>query len=967
MKTQPISQTSFLCHGLTRTGVLFVQSAVFTVSLFAISIGLQAAEKSTELSANEVMKQAHRSRAVWEDFPGFESQIVIHATDGNFTGTVSADSDFEVTLKLDEKDAPGWILSKLRSVISHRRARPMRDSQFAFVEGHLSASGTHRIAEPKAHAEMLIHQGRIQEIVRKTDSRWLEIANVKQIETAEGQVLPEVTSITYRDPATGQITSNRTNYFSWVQVGEYQLPAHLVTVEVGNDGQRSTREISFSGHKLHNSNPQRAVLHKPLKESLTSFGAAVLEDYLYVFSGHNGDAHGFGRDALSDHFRRIKYDDPNAEWEELAKHDPAQSTALLSDGKYIYRIGGLTFLNRGDEETNFKSTTHFAKYDPSTNKWTDLKQLPEARSSLDAAILGREIYVCGGWNLQGSSSSDAPWHNSILKFNLDHPESGWEVLDGPGYVTRAASVAAHNGKIYLLGGIQQRGFTRKVSIYDPQTGEWSEGPEIKSDSRMAGFATSSFSTGGELYYTGSSGVLYRLNSAGDDWENADRLIFPRMFLRLLPLSNDRLIALGGTVSGLGRTASVESIQLSKKPSGEKIVRWSVPFHGRAKHSQVLALDGVQLYAMGGNASPSPHDFSEEAFVDEAFVFDLSRQNVKPLPKLPIAMQSGSSSIVSQTSEHRSMMIAGGLGFRDGEFGSLNKVLEFDLDGESWNVLPQELPASRSMFHSANFEDAIWYFGGAKAGAERELLSTVLHWWGDDSQISKLPEIEIPTPRRSFGGAILGEEYFMVGGLTAETGIAETVDVFHFKERTWRTITAPKTPRVFPSLVASSGKLYLYGGFTRIDGHFGPATSLEAYDPETDTWTTVTEQITDVGPEMTMLDMNGRLLFYGIDRQQDGIANFVLFDPDPMAVPETVEGMSFSRQRGAANEAKQYAKVLMRKDANKDAQLSREELGKRMNNFFDQADSNKDEVLSLTEIVTSLTEEEEQKENSSEDQ
>ena len=48
-----------------------------------------------------------------------------------------------------------------------------------------------------------------------------------------------------------------------------------------------------------------AQLHKPLPEPLTSFGAAVLGEYLYVFSGHDGDAHGFGKEMLVDHFRRF--------------------------------------------------------------------------------------------------------------------------------------------------------------------------------------------------------------------------------------------------------------------------------------------------------------------------------------------------------------------------------------------------------------------------------------------------------------------------------------------------------------------------------------------------------------------------------------------------------------------------------------------------------------------------------------
>ncbi|MEL7336124.1 MAG: hypothetical protein AAFN70_08000, partial [Planctomycetota bacterium] len=139
-------------------------------------------------------------------------------------------------------------------------------------------------------------------------------------------------------------------------------------------------------------------LHRPLPESLTSFGACVVDEYLYVFSGHSGEAHGFGKDLLVDHFRRIKFDDASAEWEELAMHDSAQSTALVTDGKDIYRIGGLSFLKGdedgdGEEDAIFNSTDHFVRYNIEKNEWTQLAPLPSPRSSLDAAIVGRTIYV----------------------------------------------------------------------------------------------------------------------------------------------------------------------------------------------------------------------------------------------------------------------------------------------------------------------------------------------------------------------------------------------------------------------------------------------------------------------------------------------------------------------------------------------------------------------------------------------
>lgn len=728
----------------------------------------------------------------------------------------------------------------------------------------------------------------------------------------------------------------------------WMLVSALTPVSLASD-----KEGAAKGEATNSTN---ARLHRPLPESLTSFGAAVQGEYLYVFSGHSGEAHGFGKDLLVDHFRRIRFDDPAAEWEELAMHEPAQSVALVSDDEYLYRIAGLSFLNgEGDSETNFNSTTHFARYDVKKNEWTALADLPAPRSSLDAAVLDRCVYVAGGWNLQGSSSRSAPWHEDILCFDLDNPEAGWKSLPGPGYKTRALSVAAHEGKLFVIGGMQERGISKKVSVYDPSTESWHEGPELPADSPMQGFATSSFAVGGQLYVTGNSGVVYRLGE--QDWEVVQRLLFPRMFLRLLPVGEDRLIALGGTGS-IGRTGVVESLSVNPEiAAGVNQANWSVEFGGKAKHSQALALRGGKLYAMGGNASWQAHDFSEKAFVDEAFVFDLGNKTAKALPNMPRALQGSAAVIHSQTSEHSSVLVAGGLGYGGGpkknNLDYLNSVYSFDLESEEWTQSEQELPNPRAMFNATVHEEAIWMFAGS-SGRDQGLAVSILHWWGDESAIAPLHKIEIPTPRRSFGGALLDNHYYLVGGLASGMKIAESVDVFDLTERTWSTIPGPSVPRVFPSLTNCAGKLYLHGGFTRADGHFMPAETLEVYDSESKQWSAI-EGVTGIRSGMSMLNFNDRLLFFGVNEDAEGVADFVIVDPEPQATPEKSEGMSFGRSLGRRDDSKETAKMLLRKDGNKDGMLDREELGSRLADLVAKGDENNDEKLSATEILTALKE------------
>lgn len=735
----------------------------------------------------------------------------------------------------------------------------------------------------------------------------------------------------------------------------------------------TTPSISFAesddGRPALNST---STIHRPLIESLTSFGAAVVGEYLYVFSGHSGDAHGFGKDLLVDHFRRIRFDDPTAHWEELAMHESAQSVALVTDGKDIYRVGGLTFVNEeGEQEALFQSTDDFTRYDIESNTWTELAPLPQPRSSLDVAIVGRTLYAVGGWDLQGKDAAEnAPWHDTMHAFDLDNPDDGWKTLAGPGYKLRAISVAAHDGKLYALGGISPNGFLRKTSVFDPESKQWVAGPEMIEDSPMTGFATSTFAVGGHLYSTGASGIVYRLSDDGQEWQVADRLLFPRIFLRLLPVGDDRLIALGGTGMSAGRTAVVESLKVDPLSSvSEKIIAWTVPYEGQAKHSQTLILDGTNLFAFGGNASWQAHDFSQEAFSKEAFLFDVANQSVERLPDVPFPVQAGAGIVNQQTSEHVSIIVAGGMNFGDTKYHSIDSVLEFDPAAKRWTQPDVELPAARAMSLAVTHNDAIWIFGGSDAGAGDGdgLRDDVLHWWGDQTKLAALPEVKLPHPRRSFGGVCVGDECFLIGGLGEGMTIEPTVDVFHFNDRTWRTAASPATSRVFPSVAVEGSKIFLFGGFSGENGQFEECSSLEVYHSQTNTWETLAESIDGVDASMRLFNMSGRLLFFGIDRESEHQAKFVLYDPDPMAAPQLHEQMSSSFGVEGGSAAEKNAKILMRKDTDKDGKLSIEELGKRMTNFSKAADTDGDSLVSYDEAKAKMVADEQEAKTAEEGQ
>lgn len=297
----------------------------------------------------------------------------------------------------------------------------------------------------------------------------------------------------------------------------------------------------------------------PLPEAVASFGAVVDGGWLYVYSGHTGTEHDHSAENLSHHFVRLKLDGGDA-WENLPMSTPLQGLPLVAHDGKIYRVGGLSARNTTtDDKEDLHSSAEFAVFDPATDKWTSLTPLPEGRSSHNAAVIGDKLYVVGGWRLTGSSKGD--WQTDTLVFDFNDPDAGWQKLPQPPFKRRAIAASQLDGKLVVLGGMNENAkVAREVFLFDPATGKWSEGPKIPG-AGMAGFGVSAWNLDGKLYVSGFRGVVYRLNDAGSEWEEAARLASPRFFHQLVPAGDGGLLAVGGASSD-GHLADIEWLDVT---------------------------------------------------------------------------------------------------------------------------------------------------------------------------------------------------------------------------------------------------------------------------------------------------------------------------------------------------------------------------------------------------------------------
>lgn len=295
-----------------------------------------------------------------------------------------------------------------------------------------------------------------------------------------------------------------------------------------------------------------------LPQGLTSFGAAVWEENLFLYGGHFGQAHEYYDESQSDQFLRLDLTEPGA-WEPMPSGPRLQGLAMVASGGKLYRIGGFAARNKKGDDQDLWSKAEVTGFDLAEKTWEPLPPLPSPRSSHDAAILDGRIYVAGGWSLKGVKNSD--WHDTAWVLDLEAPQQEWRPLPDPPFRRRALALGTLAGKIYVIGGMQEAGEpTTAVAVFDPQSNEWSEGPPLDG-SPMAGFGPAACQQGGELYVSTYEGTLQRLSDGTERWQTVGRLEQARFFHRMVPLGEKHLLMIGGASMETGKFRSLKAIPI----------------------------------------------------------------------------------------------------------------------------------------------------------------------------------------------------------------------------------------------------------------------------------------------------------------------------------------------------------------------------------------------------------------------
>jgi N-acetylneuraminic acid mutarotase len=103
----------------------------------------------------------------------------------------------------------------------------------------------------------------------------------------------------------------------------------------------------------------------------------------------------------------------------------------------VYAIGGR---KNGDYRRNLAVTE---AYDPATDRWVRVADLPTARSGITASEVGGKIYVFGGESGEGTFRENETY---------DPASNTWQAMASMPTGRHGLGSAVVGGRIYVLGG-----------------------------------------------------------------------------------------------------------------------------------------------------------------------------------------------------------------------------------------------------------------------------------------------------------------------------------------------------------------------------------------------------------------------------------------------------------------------------------------------------------------------------------
>ncbi|MBL0917571.1 MAG: kelch-like protein [Hydrogenophaga sp.] len=156
----------------------------------------------------------------------------------------------------------------------------------------------------------------------------------------------------------------------------------------------------------------------------------------------------------------------------------AAAPSLARQELYPEVLGGRIYVAGGLLNPNTGYSAHFEAYDPTTDRWTRLATLPEARHHIALAAAAGRIHAVGGF-----TGGFPNWRAQADTWVYDPGANRWSAGAPLPYASAEGVFAGIDGRLYLVGGrvrgrddarhFNDHTDTARGAVFDPATGRWS--------------------------------------------------------------------------------------------------------------------------------------------------------------------------------------------------------------------------------------------------------------------------------------------------------------------------------------------------------------------------------------------------------------------------------------------------------------------------------------------------------------
>ncbi len=534
----------------------------------------------------------------------------------------------------------------------------------------------------------------------------------------------------------------------------------------------------------------------PMPVPITHMGFTAVGDELWSIGGFVGDDPGVATDAV------LIYNTTTDTWS-TGPNLPTvtgSGSATLNDNK-LHFFGGLA----ADRQTDL-GNHYVLDLNNIGAGWTTAAPLPNPRNHLSAASLNGLVYAIGG-----QYGHDGPKEDTKLLHVYDPSTDQWSKLaDLPeerSHFEPATSI--RNGKIIIAGGRNGGNFYDEVTQYDPQLNSWSELCTLPASlvapvARI--FGDRLIVTGGSLdgfnnIPNETSWLLLEPEVSQLAWvdknENED---YTARHENSFVQAGDKFYLMGGR-----ENAKTIDIYDYNSDSWTALVD-SAPFE--FNHFQATEYQGL-IWVIGAFKT---NNFPNEIPAEFIWTFDPANQEWIQGPQIPAARRRGSTGLVVHNDK---FYIAGGNNSgHDG--GYLPFFDEYDPSTGNWSILG-DAPRARDHFASAVINNKLYLAGGRLTsvanGFFEPTISEVDVYDFNTATWSTLPSSQnIPTNRGAASVANFNNKLVVIGGEIGGQSSALTItEEFNPATGLWSELENLNFPRHGTQAIVSGNGIFITAG------------------------------------------------------------------------------------------------------------------------------------------------------------